>query len=172
MKTNFFFICFIVFLGTSCKVIKTQTAKSVDIYGAGVIHKPIIVDMDVNETKVTGTFAVSGSSNIEEAKGIAVAELVKKENADLLVEPIFEIETFQTGNGMNVKVTGFPAKYKNFRPIQSSDIELLKVGEIQKAKVYEANPSKGKKGVGSKIAGIFGGAIVSAIIAFILVYYS
>ena len=39
----------------SCAVTKTNTTKSMDIYGPGVIQNPVIVDLEVNENKVTAT---------------------------------------------------------------------------------------------------------------------
>ena len=37
----------------SCKTVKTGTAKSIDISGVGVIHKPLIVDLDYEELSKT-----------------------------------------------------------------------------------------------------------------------
>ncbi|MFA5782846.1 MAG: hypothetical protein WC868_11330 [Bacteroidales bacterium] len=131
---------------TSCTVLKTSTSKTMDIYGAGVIQKPVLVDLDVKETKVTGTATatMTKSTSLETVKQKAVADALKKTNADVLIEPKFETET--SGRRTTATVTGFPATFKNFRSITAEDVPLLQVGVIQKADVYEPTKEKQKKG--------------------------
>lgn len=167
MKTHILLLAIIVstFLSSCAVVNKTNTIKKMDIYGAGVIQKPVIVDLDVKETKVSGT--VTGgtyNSEIEPLKHLAVADLLKKENADVLVEPKFEIET--SGGQLTVTVTGWPATYTNFRPITKDDVELMKVGLLQKADVYEAPKTEQKKK--SPIAAVLG-VIMGVLVAVLVV---
>ena len=150
MKTQKALILFALFLCSSCIVQRTNTVKTMDIYGAGVIHKPVLVDLDVKENKITGTSTQSGNKSIEIIKQDAVANALKNANADVLVEPKFETETHQ--GKVTATVTGFPATYKNFRQIKSEDIPLLQVGIAQKANVYE--PPTTKKNNGGAIAAI------------------
>ncbi len=117
---------------TSCGVNKSMsTAKTMDIYGSGVIHIPVVADLEVSPTKVSATMNFSGDlmlitkANEQEV----IAKAIKKVGADILIEPSFEKK--QDGSEIIVTVTGFPAKYKNFRNAKSSDIELLKVGNGQ-----------------------------------------
>lgn len=126
---------------TSCSTTsRVNTSKTMDIYGAGVIHKPVIVDLDVKDTKVTGT----ATANMDEdVKNLAVANALKESKADVLVEPKFEIEA---KNGKRTAtVIGYPATYKNFRPIKPEDAALLNTGIIQKANVYEPVQDKTKR---------------------------
>lgn len=143
---------------SSCSVVKTTTSKSFDIYGAGVVQTPVLVDLDVEETKVTGTASGSTSESFESIKQKAVANAIEVANADVLVEPTFKTTT---SNGtVFAEVVGFPATYKNFRTIQEKDIDLLEAGIVQKAEVYEPksdNKKPNKKGV---IWGTIGGAAV------------
>ena len=130
----------------SCTVSKTTTSKTMDIYGPGVLQKPIVVDIDVKETKVTGTATSSSNENLEYVKQAAVADALEKSNSDVLVEPKFKT---QTSNGKtSAFVTGWPATYKNFRPIKPEDVELLQVGIAQKATVYQAPKEIKKRGSG------------------------
>ena len=130
----------------SCSVSKTNTAKTTDIYGAGVIQKPVLVDLDVKVTKVTGTATGTASKvvSLESVKLDAVVDAIKKSGADVLVEPTFE--TLIAGGQITATVTGFPATYKNFRPITPEDVPLLQVGVTQKANVYEAPKNQKKRG--------------------------
>jgi DNA/RNA endonuclease YhcR with UshA esterase domain len=121
----------------SCSSMKstTNTAKTLNVYGAGVIQKPVIVELDVKQIKVTATINGKLGSNIEALKGEAVSVAVKNAAADVLVEPTY---TIVSNRGTStVTVTGFPATYKNFRDIKIEDIPLIKAGILQTAKVAE-----------------------------------
>lgn len=139
----------LLFLGTcfllsSCSSItKIITVKQLDIYGSGVIQKPVVVDLEVRETKVYGFSSMSSSTPVEIVKKNAVADALKNAKADVLVEPKFEIEKKSTT--ITASVSGFPAIYKNFRPISQDDVKLLEVGVIQKAEVYEPSATKKKR---------------------------
>ena len=129
---------------SSCSVFtKSITVKQLDIYGSGVIQKPVIVDLDVRDAKVSGYSSMAASSSIEQVKKFAVADALKNAKADVLVEPKFEIE--KTTTKITASVTGYPANYKNFRSITIDDVPLLEVGIIQKAEVYEPVSSKKSK---------------------------
>jgi hypothetical protein len=109
----------------SCQTVKTGTAKSIDISGVGVIHKPVIADLDVKEEKITKTIMLKNLESLENAKNEIIRELLNENNADLLVEPKFESKT---KNGKTeLTVTGWLAYYKNFRTIEEKDIKLLEV---------------------------------------------
>lgn len=132
------FLLFVAISLASCSVTKTGTAKTMEIVGSGVIHKPIIVDLVVREEKATSTTTFSNMQSLENAKTEVVRKLLSELSADILVEPSFESTT---KNGKTVlTATGWPANYKNFRPIEEKDIKFLEIkpGLLQKANVYEA----------------------------------
>ncbi|RZJ73116.1 MAG: hypothetical protein EOO45_10500 [Flavobacterium sp.] len=129
----------------SCSSLKstTNTSKTLNIYGSGVIQKPVIVELDVKQTKVTATSTGKLGSNIETLKAEAVSVAVKNAGADVLVEPTY---TVVTNRGTStVTVSGFPATYKNFRDIKPEDVPLIKAGILQTAKVAEPTTIWGKK---------------------------
>lgn len=109
---------------TSCAILKTSTVKTMEISGAGVIQKPVIVDLDVKGERVTGTAITSSEKTLQKAKNEAISNALKKVNADVLVEIRFETETSR--GKTTVTASGYPATYKNFRPIKEEDILLLK----------------------------------------------
>ena len=136
MKNNILLVAILVTtLLTSCAVYKSKTSKTIDIYGSGVIHKPVLVDLDVRGRKASGIANEKKHLSLETIKQNAIANLLKNEDADVLVEPIFETEIYRSN--ITVTVTGWPATYKNFRSIQAEDVPLLQVGVSQKAEVYE-----------------------------------
>lgn len=125
MKLKFYTLALLSLTVLSCQIVKTGTAKSIDISGVGVIHKPVIADLDVKEPKVTKTITLKSMENLENAKNAIIRELLAENTADLLVEPKFESKT---KNGKTeLTVTGWLAFYKNFRTIEEKDIKLLEV---------------------------------------------
>lgn len=113
----------------------TNTAKTLRVYGSGVIQKPVIVELDVKQTKVTATISRKLTTNMDALKAEAVSLAVKNAGADVLVEPTYTIVSNRTTS--TVTVTGFAATYKNFRDITLQDVPLIKAGILQTARVAE-----------------------------------
>ena len=136
----------LTFLLASCAVQKSTTVKTMDVIGGGIIQTPVIVDLDVKPTKVTGTSNGKSDVPLENVKQAAVADAVKNANADVLVEPRFE--TSLTSSNKTVVVTGYPATYKNFRQMTDADTTLVMVSSMYKATVYEPTTVQKQKGSG------------------------
>jgi len=134
-------LCSIAFV--SCKTIKSGTAKSIDVSGIGVIHKPVIADLEVNQQKTTKTITLKNMESLENAKQQIIREVLSENKADLLVEPKFDSVT---KNGKTeLTVTGWLAYYKNFRTLEEKDIKLLEVRPALIKTVETSQPSIFKK---------------------------
>ncbi|MGE4346043.1 MAG: hypothetical protein AB7D46_01380 [Flavobacteriaceae bacterium] len=126
----------------------TRTTKSLDIIGAGIIHKPVIAELDVKPGRVWHSKVFKNSElnlyGSENAKNSVMGELLKANNADVLVEPIYE--TSSSGSKTTIAVSGFLATYKSFKNIEEKDIKLLEVRPqvLQKADVKEGVEGKTK----------------------------
>lgn len=135
MKRIITVLSIVVVLASCATRSTTNTSKTLNIYGSGVIQKPVIVDLDVKQNKVTATVNGKLGSNIEALKAEAVSVAVKNAQADVLVEPTY---TIVSNRGTStVTVSGFPATYKNFRDITLEDVPLIKAGILQTARVAE-----------------------------------
>jgi hypothetical protein len=133
-----------VLLGTSCATVKkAETAKNLEIYGPGVIQNPVIADLDVQQQKVRGT-ATGRTSATETLKNLALANAIRTANADLLVAPVYELETSR--GRTSVTVSGFPATYTNFRSATPADSSLIDAGYMHRANTAVANDVKARKG--------------------------
>ena len=122
----------IVLLLASCAPVKkVETAKTLEIHGPGVLQNPVIADLDVQEQKVRGT-ASGRSAELALVKNMALVNAIRTSNADVLVAPVYEIET--KGRRTTVSVAGFPATYKNFRNATAADSTLVELGHL-----YQAN---------------------------------
>lgn len=164
MKKVALFLATLVLM--SCSTTKSGTSKTIDIVGSGVIHKPVIADLEVNQSKVSKTVEFKNLESFENAKNEAVRELLKEKNADLLVEPTFDS---QTKNGVTqLTVFGWTATYKNFRPLEEKDIKFLEVKPslLQKADTYQPTVVQKKKNTGLWIALasiVIGGAVIGSL---------
>ncbi len=111
---------------SSCSTI-THTAQT-----AGVdteVYNLTVADMDVSKEKVSKTaewkWNPLSTVSLKEQKKTAEAELLKEADADVLVEPQYEVKRAGLFRGGSVTVSGYPAKYKNFRPMTKADAEIV-----------------------------------------------
>ncbi|MBU4538916.1 MAG: hypothetical protein L6264_03575 [Weeksellaceae bacterium] len=147
----------------SCSTVQSGTSKTMDIVGTGVIHKPVIADLNVSQEKVSRTMTFTNLQSLETAKNSVVRELLKEKEADVLVEPTFDSTT---KNGTTeLTVYGWTATYKNFRQVEEKDLKVLEVRPnfIQKAETTQ--PATEVKKMGG-IGWIIGGAalVVAAVL--------
>ena len=152
MKNIYLFIAVSILFLASCTSQHAITTKTADIYGAGVIQKPVLADMEVKEEKISATINARGKSINDDLKNQAVAEAVKKSNADVLVEPRFE-STIQ-GRKITLTVTGYPATYKNFHTIKQDEVELLKAGKVHQVNTMDTKQIKSKGGKAALFLGL------------------
>ena len=119
---------------SSCVVTRTETAKVRDVSGV-VVHVPTVADLDVPANRSTETLNLKVPKNMrglpvitEAVKNFATADLLKKHDADVLIEPRYSVENASSISKFkfNVIVSGYPAKYKNFRPMTEKDTVFLK----------------------------------------------
>jgi hypothetical protein len=152
-----------IYILASCSVIRSHTTKMTEIYGSGVMQKPTLVDLEVKDTKAIGTATSSSGEPLLITKNNAVYDALKNANADVLIEPIFDTET---SNGKTkVTVSGYPAYYKNFRPMVDKDTALIKAGIMQKTSTYELPTEAKKKGGGSPVLGALAGIGLALLLA-------
>ena len=146
MKTRILILTLFTTLFVSCSTTKktTSTIRSMDINGPGVIQIPVVVDLEVINTKVNGSYTMSTQdAQVDYLKSKAIAIALQSTKADVLIEPTYEIIE---GNGIiTVTVTGFPGTYKNFRTISKDDIPLLQIGSTKVATVTEETILKKKR---------------------------
>jgi hypothetical protein len=157
MKKGTFIIINFVLL-SSCQVFKTSTSKSIDIKLSGVIQKPTIVDLKVDEKKITAS-VTSKISTLDILKQQAISEAIKSCKCDIIVEPAFE--SIRKGKETTTTVSGYPGYYTNFRPMVKEDTTYIKIANtmLDKSKVKETTISKKRK-IGPIIFGTLGAITV------------
>lgn len=121
-----------------------STARYVEPLRAGFVS-PVVADMIVSEQKIENTVEIYAELKKQQISAImaadlqgresalvlgwkkyALAETLKKYNADDIVSPTFTITPSQTKtNVLVVTVTGHTAVYKNFRTATKNDVEMF-----------------------------------------------
>lgn len=115
----------VLLVATSCSYrMVDRTGRTLEPYS-----EPMMADLEVSQTKVTGTFSVmkkelgclrwrTASMKINTYKLNAVYDALQSVKADVLLFPQYEVVQVEgMGDGIMVTVTGYPGVYKNFRPV-------------------------------------------------------
>jgi hypothetical protein len=152
----------------SCSLQKqtATTSKTLAIYGAGVIQKPVITDLKVAPQKFTSNYAGNGSQSIDYHKSQAIAKAMMENKADMIIEPSYEITS--SGTSITIIMTGYAGSYQNFRQLSGADTSLLvEAGIIDYnngiGKTPAPQPAKQKSKAGPIFLGILlAGAAVAA----------
>ncbi|HEX7845235.1 MAG TPA: hypothetical protein VF476_05485 [Chitinophagaceae bacterium] len=114
-----------IFVLASCSLQKqtTNTSKTLGIYGAGVIQKPVLTNLKVNPQKIISRYEGHGSQGIGYHKSQAIAKAMTESKADVIIEPAFEITS--SASNVSITITGYAASYENFRQLTGADTSLL-----------------------------------------------
>lgn len=144
---------------SSCSLQKqtTNTSKTLGIYGAGVIQKPVITHLSVNPQKITSKYSASGTQGVEYYKSQAVAQAMAENKADVIIEPAYEITS--SGSDFVIVLTGYAGTCENFRQITDADTTLLTAGIIN----YNDGPGQTPSSTTEKKKGKLGWLLVGAL---------
>ncbi|MBK9290915.1 MAG: hypothetical protein IPM52_04750 [Bacteroidetes bacterium] len=130
-----------------CQVIQSVPFKSMGINEIGVVQHPVLAELEVLPTKITQTVEVKKAKILDEAKAIAMAQVLKDTKSDVLVEPKFEFK--RKGAKLFVTVTAYPALYRSFRSMKPEDEYILEHMRFRRAEVAEGSvgavPGKRKR---------------------------
>lgn len=172
MKNSFFakliVAGLIVVSATACKTTSHTTVTS-DVAGPTVIQKPVVADLEVGEARVKGTATAKGSTPISEVKELAVLDAVTKANVDVLVEPRYDIT--KSFRKVTVDVSGYPAKYKNFRPMEAQDTIFIDNTQLSTTAGKRKLGSGTNKRKRNTIIGVSAGGLAAAVGAFFLLFW-
>ncbi len=93
---------------------------------------PMVADLEMVTTEqieYVETFEVEVTQevvgSIDAYKRVALVNATKKYKADTMVAALINVSTRSDGEALIITVTGFPAKYKNWRGMKQEDAWLL-----------------------------------------------
>lgn len=104
-----------------------------------MLTTPVIADLEVSPTRITHIEreafkdieldeVTTSESYIENFKKIALSKAAKAHDADLLVGSMIDVQTID--ERLVITITGFPAKYVNFRKATIQDANLIRSSYI------------------------------------------
>lgn len=106
----------------SCQPIKynLRDTTTMSTYKSGIFTKPKVADLVISKDKIKGESSGNlKEKNIESIKNEALQNAIKNSQADILVDPVYEIN--RNDAIINVSVIGFPAKIVDFRDFTADD---------------------------------------------------
>jgi len=111
---------------TSCKVVtKTYTSRSIPITREAIPYNPVIADIKVDlSSKISGTVTVKNVSQ-DNAKQLAIYNAMETSGADVVIDPIFKIET--KGIKTTATVYGYFGAYENVHKATEAELQNLKL---------------------------------------------
>lgn len=139
-QKNILLFVFVVTLLSSCSVMKKSTSTAINVE-SGIYQYPTVADLTVKkkiEKVVSWNFVVFnwGQPPLELRKSNLIADIIKENDADILLEPqmIFTKKLF---GKRTLVITGFPASFKDFRKATNEDLKALEMTiPVSKKNVY------------------------------------
>lgn len=112
---------------TACTTLRKSTSSTASIE-PDVFQYPTVVDLEVGnkiEKTETWNFNPFDKQKLKDREGNLIADMVKSENADVLLEAQSTYTKVPFGE-RTLTVSGYPAKYKDFRNATEEDIKAFK----------------------------------------------
>lgn len=136
MKTKFFVLGAAIVLMASCQTTKSVSTTTSTARTLEPETPEMVADLEVANMKVTGEFKADFASeeavNEQLLKDNAVYNALKTMKADVLVAPQYHVVKETSGRKYyTVTVTGYPAFYRNFRPMPIERIANVEFKEIE-----------------------------------------
>lgn len=154
----------------SCASSKTASVDASYVAKSGfIMAKPVVVDVKVEKRKITGSAVIKNSlygkdAAQDAAKKLAVLDAIKKGEADIIIQPMYEIDT--KNNITTATVSGFAGKYKEFRDLAVSDtLAFMTRANMDNSTLIVNADGPGelsveKKKKGSAVLGVVGALLV------------
>lgn len=143
------------------KIYQTDAQNIQLISKTPILQRPQIAELQIDTNKISGTMAFKVSdpptdAELKQAEQAVTFDVLKRTKNDLIVHPVYEID--QQGTNLNITVTGFPAKYKSFKPVTQEDLKLIEtiktsseVKVVEFSNYHEQVPVATKKRSTSKV---------------------
>lgn len=126
MKKQILFLAGVALMASSCSTV-SYTSKTADV--STKIQTLTVADVKVQPERKTATaeykwtpFAQMRAGAMKEE---AAYKILQESNSDLLIEPQVVVNSRGIFRGGTVTVSGYPAKYSNFRPMTKEDAEII-----------------------------------------------
>lgn len=97
--------------------------------------KPLIVELEIDESKgkivdswkFTNREVNALNGEVSNLRTRALFNSTQKHDADVIVAATFDVASLEDGTGFEVKVIGYPAKYKGWSTATPEDFEWIRM---------------------------------------------
>lgn len=148
MKTlKFTFMLLAVMIFTSCTTTKISYEEYMTRQAEPVMTSPYITptiaDLEISETKETINETYKNdltlkskfdNKSVEAWKEATLAKMMREFNSDVIVAPTYNVTTSKDMKNITVEISGYPAKYVNFRSLSVADSAAMRAHAIEIAK--------------------------------------
>lgn len=122
----------IIFCLLACTSAYARKTKEVGVVNSVDVETTITAvstaDLNISEERVSmskvWTLNFLSATSLEQRKANLIIELCRREGADILVDPQFTYTKRVLGGG-KLTVSGYPAKYTNFRTMTDKEIDTF-----------------------------------------------
>jgi hypothetical protein len=117
------------FHDTQARALETTTSSHV---------KPLVVEVEVSPAKFTDEWPLSDedvkgmNGDVSNLRSWATFQSAKKHNADVIVAPMYEIKNDEKTGIYSVTVVGYEGRFKNWRSINSTDYDWVRLENVFK----------------------------------------
>ena len=133
MKPNhsLIILLFAIMYLSSCSstYMSSRTERKQDISTTPIVQTPMVAEYTISQKKTTDSL-VMRNKTVQYAKEYILHTMLEKNNFDFLVNPTFAIEAKQ--GKISIKLSGYGAKYTNFRQWEAKDSTYLKSGLLHR----------------------------------------
>lgn len=155
----------------SSSYMTSRTVRKQDVSSTPIVQTPMVAEYTISQKKTTDSLVLRNKT-VEYAKEYILYTMLEKNNFDFLVNPTYVIEAKQ--KRISIKLTGYGAKYTNFRQWEPKDSTYVKSGLLHRVGDQEKTQnnflfSKKKRGVGGWIAGGLG-LVTAGVATFLLLF--
>lgn len=129
-KQTLFLLACIALMLTSCSTMRKSTASSTTVQSQ-IYQYPTVADLDVKEKVEKQVswpykFIKWGEPSLEVRQANLMADILKENNADVLLEPQVTFMKRPFGKRW-LTITGYPAVFKDFRKATEQDLKALQI---------------------------------------------
>lgn len=134
-KKTWLMLAAITVLLTGCESssFSSKTYRTIET-NRTIVSEPLVVEYDtiydsrISDTLVYKSTESSRSNNYLYEKRLAVADCIRANNVDVLVNVCYDVK--DEDGKITIVVSGLPAKYKRIRPATKDDLWMLQFIEI------------------------------------------
>lgn len=128
MKRVIIYLSLVTFLYSCGLQRKYATNREESVTETQVYKQPLLGEVKVDITRRVSAEVTVGPNQVEYGKELAIREALKSDSADIIIDPVFDINTTATKTVVNV--VGYPAYYTEIKTATPEELKKLYAYDI------------------------------------------